>query len=64
MTLDGLANLPKYHENTCHDCGVELTVRNYSGAEHIRDDGTLQGLCQNCFRRDDMRNAPPEAPHV
>lgn len=60
MTLDDLAALPKYHENTCFDCGEPLTTQNYSGAEQIRGDGTLQGICQNCYRRDDILNEPPK----
>jgi hypothetical protein len=49
-----LGNLTPSNDETCHDCGVFLTDANRSAAEQIRQDGQTQGLCQNCYRRDDV----------
>lgn len=54
MTFEELASLPPSGESGCFECGVKLTPQNRSRAEQIRPDGKTQGLCQNCYRLDDV----------
>lgn len=51
-----LEGLTPAEENTCHDCGVELTEANQAAALQIRQDGKTQGLCQNCYRADGVQS--------
>jgi hypothetical protein len=56
MTFDDLAKLPEETTGTCFDCGILLTDSNRAAAQQIRQDGKLQGFCQNCYRLDDVKH--------
>lgn len=60
MNFADLASLPEDASGTCFECREVITDATRTSAKHIRPDGVLHPLCQNCFRADDILKEPPK----